>query len=261
MLIWDKTLYDALYSVRAWEHGVRDFPRIPRHHYSWFVQQPRILRTKNVITNLLAQPGFSQVSDLCIVGGGMGWTTELLVAAGINVINVDTSPYVSGNWQTSEETEIRAWLTADGFDPDNLPAFADPVDPNADVVDIWAHWLHPSGGRVGLDGTRMVFEDISTSAGRRAVRRDYALPNNIDAIMTELALDGFDQADGDGPVINFVANVDALRPNPACQVVHIIEHNPFDVLMINKTLADWKAWLTLNGFSGHFVADTSGNWL
>jgi hypothetical protein len=253
-LVWDKTLYDTLYSCNGWPYGIRGATRVPRFHYNWFGQQHSM---QTMVERYLALPGFAQVSDVAIIGGGYGWTAELLESQGINAISVDTSPHILSTKDSSEEQELRDTLTALNFDPDRLndgPAgirFMSPDDPNA-WVNPWTYWLRPDGKRTSKT---VVDEDLSTTTSRNNVKS--ALGNNIDAIVTEFAIDSFEAGDDAGS-LQLVERCEQLRPNPACAVIHLIEPNPADVFLNVKTASAWRTLLDTNGYN-HVIVDMQGN--
>jgi hypothetical protein len=255
--VYDKTLFDSFYSVRAWEHGVRNQPRIPRHHYNWFVQtQGQFARLKRNVAALTGGPGWAQLTDIAIIGGGFGWTAELLLEADptLNIINVETSPHCVNQLATSEEADLRQYLIDDGLDPDNVDYLVDPNDYSRTLTnaEAWAYWLRSDGQR---GSTTLLDNDLSTNGQRRDVKQ--ALGNNIDALVTEIALDALST---EAEIDNFLDNVEQTRPNPACTVVHLTEYTPDSLGYISKPLADWRAYLDARGFN-HVVADTSGNYL
>lgn len=256
-LVYDKTLYDAQYSVRAWEHGHRG-QGIPRHHYNWFVQtQGRFGRLKRHVAALTNGPGWAQLTDIAIIGGGFGWTAELLLETnpGLNFVNVETSPHVINTLTQSEEADIRQYLIDDGFDPDNIDFLVDPNDLSRTLTntEVWNYWLRPDGQR---GSTTTLDNDLSTNGQRRDVRT--ALGNNVDALVTEIALDSLAT---EAEIDNFLDFVEQTRPNPACTVVHLIEYTPrTDLGYISKTREDWGIYLTARGFGDHYVMATDGTW-
>ena len=257
--IYDKALYDATYSVRAWEHGHRG-PGIPRHHYNWFVQtQGRFGRLKRHVSALTTGPGWAQLSDIAIIGGGYGWTAEMLldIKPTLNIINVETSPHVINTLAQSEEADLRQYLIDDGFDPDNIDFLVDPTDTNIPArtltnAEVWQYWLRPDGQRSSIT---TLDNDLSTNGQRRNIRQ--TLGNNIDALITEIALDGHTT---ETEIDNFLDFVEQTRPNPACTVIHLVEYaegmfekNGF----ISKTRDEWTTYLNTRGFSDHWICDVN----
>mgnify|MGYP001057989074 CR=1 FL=1 len=258
-LIYDKALYDLHYSVPAWQSGFR-YPGgsatgKPRHHYNWFVQsQLPFARLKNNVNALIGGPGWASFTDVAIIGGGFGWTAELLKEAkpSLNVINIEVSQHVINNLNVSEEADIRAYLIADGWNPDDLASqitFMSPTDPNAELApgEIWNYWLRPDGVRSSIT---TLDNDLSNNPTRRAVRT--ALGGNIDALITEIALDAHET---EAEIDNFLDVVEQTRPNPACTVVHLIEYTAQQLGYISKTKADWGTYLTARGFGNHYIVD------
>jgi len=264
-LVWNKALYDQLYS-EAIRHGLalRNFHRFAPAHYQWHVQK---LRLQQTMDKMLALPGANQFGNIAIVGGGFGWTSEYLATKGISAVSVETSSYIVDNENVSEEAELRGYMDADpvliaaGYNSGNnfFDTFAGFVDVATDQTlapgAIWGRVLHPSGGRTSIP---VEAEDLQGNASRNRVRQRFS--GNLNAIVTELALDGFGLDDEAG-IVGLCDACATLRPNPACQIIHIVEYNEFDQLMINKTLADWRAWLNSHGFSNQIVANTKGEWL
>ncbi len=246
-ITWDKQTYDSMYRLPLWRWGVRGSPRVPYGHYTWFGHQgANELHAKTFID----LPGFAQVSDVVMIGGGFGWTAEKLVDHGINVINVEISPYVLAEKDQSEEQQLRDDLVKFGFDPDNLPVCIGP-DYNT-PVDPWSFWLRPDGKRTSIT---TVEEDMSTQASRQAVRS--AISNNIDAIVTEFTIDSY-AVDDDAGALQLIERCEQLRPNPAVAVIHMIQPNPSDTVLNVKTAQAWRDLLDANGYN-HTVVDLKGN--
>ena len=263
-LVYDKALYDAHYRVPAWPYGMRwpdgNASTKPRHHYNWWVQagMPRYARLRNHASVLINGPGWASLTDIAIIGGGFGWTAEPLLEAKptLNIINVETSPYVINSLAQSEEADIRQYLIDDGFDPDNLPmSFMSPNDPNVELADgeIWNYWLRTDGQRTSIT---TLDNDLSTNGQRNQVRQ--ALSNNVDALITEIALDAHTT---ETEIDNFLDFVEQTRPNPACAVIHMISYAPgmFEQWgYISKTRADWATYLDTRGYGDHWILETSG---
>ncbi len=254
-LPWDKTTFDEMYSGVLWAHGVRGSPKVPSvAGYYKFTQQNQ---TASVVAGILAQPGFAQVTDLIILAGGFGWIAEALIANGVNVVVVDTSPYVQANIGISEETEIRAALTDRGFDPDNLPILMDPNDPNAiftgDPYPLWTN----NGVRTSLTASDILNENLQNNGSRKRVRD--ALPGPVDAILTEFLLES---SENDIEAAELATLAEDLRQNPAQTVVHLVTGGGAGDPRLNfKTQAEWKSFLTGLGFGDHIVATVGGVWI
>jgi len=243
--VWDKAKFDSMYRLPAWQWGVRNHHRVPTFRYNWFVMKAT---TQRIVDQYFSMPGWAQISNIAIVGGGYGWTAEALEAQGVNVVVVERSPHIIGTINTSEEQELRDTLTADGWDPDNLPVFIGP-DWNT-PVDPWTYWLRPDGVR---SSATVVDEDLSTNGSRRNVRQ--ALPSNKDAIITESALDS---QDTESEALVLIERCEQLRPNPNCNVVHLVSPGAGGPDLLNYTIEEWRSLLDANGFN-HWVADLAGN--
>jgi hypothetical protein len=251
-LVWDKALFDEMYSGPLWRYGVRNSTRVPS--VKGYYRATRSTATQIILAGILAQPGFAQVSDVAVIGGAFGWLAEALIANGVNAVTVDTSSYVLANQGISEEQEIRDALTANGFDPDNLPTLMDPNDPNAVFTgDPYALWTN-NGVRTTLT---VLDEDLANNGSRNRVRN--ALPGSIDAIITEFLLDIMET---DAESLLIASRVESLAPNPAAVRVHIIaDGTGGDPRLNHKTKEQWRALLDANGFSNHVVATASGVWI
>ena len=253
-LVYDKALYDEQYSSPAWVHGVRGQSRIPRFHYNWFNQSQGPYARLPKIANLISNgPGWASFTNVAIVGGGFGWTAELLLEAKptLNIVNVETSPHVTGAIG-SEEAELRQYLIDDGFDPDNIDFLVDPLDPSRTLTnaEAWAYWLRPDGQRTSIT---TLDNDLANNKKRKDVRD--ALPGSMDAIITEISLDA---QQTDQEIATFLERVELLRPNPACTVVHVVEYTPADLGYISKTVPDWGVYLDALGYSDHWILGFDG---
>jgi len=248
-LVYDKTLYDRQYSVRAWEHGFRNTPRCPRHHYSHFVQRERIRKTVQMILDL---DGFDLATNILLIGGGFGWTGERLQDNHAKiVVNVDPSPYIQANKNVSEEVEIRQWLIDDGFDPDNIDYLMhEDQTRTLTNAEVWARWLRADNIRTNVE---TLDEDLDNGPSRNRTR--LALPN-MDFIVTEWVLDSWQTSQEANAFCN---NVNRTRPDVSVPIVHITDYaqNPPDG-MISRTVNHWRTWLDSNGWTDHVVVNSRG---
>lgn len=251
-VVWDKATFDQLYRTPSWRWGIRGqpgqpVPAIPAFNYNWFGMQNELVQRIGIFLNV---PGAAQISDLCIVGGGYGWFAEHLQDRGINTINVDTSEYIVSTANVSEEQDLRDKLASAGLDWDNLPdCFVSPDD-FSQTVDPRPYWLHPSGARTSKS---VIDEDLSTNTSRRNVRN--AMPNNMDAILTEFVLDGFDL---ESDALSFVERCEQLRPNPNCNVIHFCLNDNTHPLFLQTTQEEWRQRLDANGFTDHYLVNQFG---
>ena len=245
---WDKSTFDSLYKTKAWSHGTRGWNKPISFNYQWWGQRRR---TRALANTYLTLPGMASIQDIAIVGGGFGWTAEVLAESGRNAISVDIGDYIIANENVSEEQEIRDTLTAQGLDPDNLPIFMDPNDPNREMQnnEIWGYWLRPDGKRTSIPVEQ---EDLSTNASVRNVKQ--RLGNNIDVILSEFVLDSMET---DAEALSVIENCERLRPNPACNVVHILSTglSTKGPVLLNKDRDGWRALLDSNGFTDHYIFD------
>jgi len=205
--------------------------------------------TKAHAGRFLALPGANQIKDVAIIGGGYGWTAEILKDQGINAISIDTSPYILATKDVSEEQELRDTLTKLGFDPDNLPEMMSPQDPNM-VCNPWDYWLRPDGRRTSIT---VIDEDMSTAGSRNSVKT--AMNNKIDLIVTEYVLESL-ETENDALVL--IERCEQLRPNPSVQVIHQVTEPPHDPRFVLKTPLEWRTLLDSHGYK-HIIADMRGN--
>jgi hypothetical protein len=249
-LVWDKALFESQYSCVGWSHGIRGTNKVPRFHYNWYGRQAH---SKRMVDTYMTYPGFAQVSDVVVIGGAFGWTSEVLSTYGINSVSVDTSPYILAAKDVSEEQELRDYLTNLGFDPDALNngaagiRFMSPNDPNS-WVNPWDYWLRPDGKKTSAT---VVDEDMSTVGSRNAIKQ--AIGGNIDVIITEFAIDAMDAGD-DAASLSLIERCEQLRSNPSVVVIHLIGYNPYDVMLNIKTAQEWRTFLDTNGYD-HVVMD------
>jgi hypothetical protein len=240
MVVWNKQLFEEIYSCNGWPYGVRNYPKVPIFHYNWFGQQRSI---KAIAGHFLSLPGATQATNLAIVGGGYGWSAELLEPHGINALSIDTSPHILGTKDTSEETELREYLIADGFDPDNLPEMMSPEDPNL-VCNPWDYWLRTDGKRTSK---LVVDEDMSTAASRNAVTTALG---SVDRIISEYSLE---TVETEADALVFLERCELLRPNANCKVYHFVTEPPHDSRFVSKTSQEWKTLISTNGFDHDVV--------
>jgi len=246
MPVWNKETFDRYYFTNGWEYGIIGKNYRPAFRYNWYGMKSFV---KTHVSFYLDLPGFQSVSDVAIVGGGYGWTCEVLSEFGINSVSIDVSPHIINTYNTSEEGDLRSYLIELGFDPDlgDGVVYISPDDPNAGC-NPWDYWLRQDGVRTSAN---ILDNDLSTNGQRRSVRQ--ALGNNIDAILTEYALDSSDEGDDTSPLV-LAERCEQLRPNPSCSVVHIIVGNAVPGSGLNtKTVSEWSSFLAANGFSDHIV--------
>lgn len=251
-LVWNKALFDELYTSKPWTTGYRftGQPRPPFFHYHWYGNQNGV---NHRISGLLSQPGFASLTDVAVIGGAFGWLAEALVANGINAFSVDTSDYIVANEDVSEEAELRAALTAQGFDPDDLGARVLFVKEDGSVAsesEVWAAWLRADGKRTSIPVEQ---EDMSTNGSRNKVRQ--RAQGTLDAVLDEYAMES---CEDDTESLQLAERCEQVRPNPACTVVHMISGAGGDPRMNFKSGEDWRTLLDANGFNDHWVVNAAG---
>jgi hypothetical protein len=244
-LVYDKAFFDQWYGYDVEVWGVEGSrPSVRVHYHSHHIRPYLNAMYTRVETE---GPGWAQVSNVAIVGGAFGWAGDFLMSRGINVVTVDTSPYVQTAKGTTEEAELRACIARAGLDPTT----ATMIGPTGERINMLAYLLAGQGSAGARTTQTVLTEGLATTNSRRNVQR--ALPANMDLIVTEDALSSFTDAELPG----FLANVNALRPNPACTVLHILTvvpegrdpagygvGTPFNW----KTKAQWRAKLDSLGY-------------
>jgi len=71
----------------------------------WSILQP--------VLNILS------TDDVCVFGAGFGWGVDAIIAeTGATVVGIDISDYIFAEQANTEETELRAEISAVGLDPD-----------------------------------------------------------------------------------------------------------------------------------------------
>lgn len=131
---------------------------------------------------LAAELGPAQFNKrVLIIGGGFGWTAEVMLLAGFTgVIVTDTSVYVQAEQNNTEEAEIRAEITAVGLDPD--------TGRGAVLLS-----RHTRSGNRRPSGITLLDEDVSMAAGRNAIRA--AAGGNLQIVVTESVLESLTDAE------------------------------------------------------------------
>lgn len=171
-----------------------------------------------------------------IVGGGFGWAAqELLIRGFTNIVVVETSAYVQAEKGNTDEAEVRAAISAVGLDPDagRGAALLERGSPAAS--------RNPRGA-----GIVIVNADISTSAGRTAVRNALVPSGNPQIVISEDVATSLDDAE----VVALDADMSAWGGQQT--VVHMVSALPPGTVGVPprynppfnwKTLVAWKALL------------------
>jgi len=128
------------------------------HYHKWAM--------KPVLASMWArlQPVLNILSTdyVCVVGAGFGWGVEAIVSeTGATVVGIDISDYINAEKTNTEETELRAEVTATGLDPDEgrgleIMSFIYDAQPRTNTI--------------------LLQEDAATNGSRQAIRS--ALGNN-----------------------------------------------------------------------------------
>jgi hypothetical protein len=217
-----KATWDDKYRTRAPDALPDEFIYL---HYNRSNMFEAIRRDTIRIYNAL---GWAVDTALIIIGGGYGWSEEVLRndLGMTTIVTVDTSTYVHNTAAATEEQEIRDAIIAAGLDPDSgrgLGKFNQLMnDPG-------------NKSRVGF----ILDEDTLTIQGRQAIRN--ALGTNPDVVFSELVLDSL--TDTEIPLASNAMN--SFPGNPSVQhYVGVLQPEADqDVDMNWKTLADWKLML------------------
>ncbi len=116
---WTKEQYDTAYRWRVERYfggHPNTRPEIVVHYHRWAMQPVLAQVWANVqpVLNILT------TDHLCIVGAGFGWGVDAAIVevAPANIVGIDISDYIAAEQAGTEETELRAQITAVGLDPD-----------------------------------------------------------------------------------------------------------------------------------------------
>lgn len=113
---WTKTDYDTAYRFRVSRYFGGDPNEIRCNYHRWAMQP--ILQ--NMWATLAPILNIVPADYVCAVGAGFGWGVDALIAeTGATVVGIDLSEYIAAEQANTEETELRAAITAAGHDPDS----------------------------------------------------------------------------------------------------------------------------------------------
>lgn len=115
---WTKADYDASYSIRVSRHfgGTVPGETEVRCNYHRWAMRPIL---QNMWATLAPILNIASTEEVCVIGAGFGWGVEAVIAeTGAIVVGIDISEYIAAEQGTTEETELRAVITAAGLDPD-----------------------------------------------------------------------------------------------------------------------------------------------
>lgn len=250
--VWDKAAFDGHYDMHA-EYGYERTGKPIRLHYHRYVMNPLLVKRAAAVFDLL---GLQAGQDVVLVGCAFNWMARALADLGVRVIGVDTSAYVLGSKDGSEESELRDWITAVGVDPDN-DLIRNPAGGQINPLDLYMEGGRASPAARGWG--QILDQDLRTNGSQNSVISAFEsqYPNAaIRYILTE-------------EVINSITDAQAALVCEYCQgaatrwgatVVHLLSPAQpgieQDADLNWKTYAEWRAWLDANGFTGQQVIPT-----
>ena len=165
-----------------------------------------------------------------IVGGGFGWVADELLTLGFtNIVVTEISTYILDNMDLDDETEIRDAAEVAGYNRNSVG-----VD---SLVAEYARAGVPRRRRgQGVDDVPIINADISTSAGRTAIKN--AVGGNPQIVVTEDIMPGLLDAEA----IALAADCQAFGGQQS--VAHLVStlqpERDQDTDYNWKTLAGWK---------------------
>ncbi len=115
---WTKSDYDNAYSFRVERYlGGHPNTRLEvRSHYHKWAMEPLLANRWSVLQPIL---NILSTDHVCVVGAGFGWGVDALIAqTSATVVGIDISDYISAEQANTEESELRAEVSAVGLDPD-----------------------------------------------------------------------------------------------------------------------------------------------
>ena len=210
-----------------------------------------------------------QNAPIVIIGSAFGTTVEGLITRGINAIGTDTSTFILGKIADNDETDIRAKVTAAGYDPDTYIIYAFGRDSSHDLSSfgftlqtdprpnmggnlLWGIPVLNLMCRVprGLTGwgpvNKVLAEGADTVASRTTIAD--AVGGSLTNIISEYVLAGLT----DTAVLDFCSNMAALSVEKGGVITHLVNVDKGDnsghVDMNWKSLTEWRALLDTNGF-------------
>jgi hypothetical protein len=225
-----KATFDGAYGFNAEHDGHPNTRLAVMLHYQRGIRASVVSKIAEHFNNYLGPAAYNQ--RFVIVGGGFGWVAgELLDRGFTNIVVVETSTYILDNMDLDDEQEVRATCSDVGLDPNGLRA--------DELVSRWARPGVPRRRRVGAaTDVPIVDEDISTGAGRTAVRNALTPSGNPQIVVTEDVMSGL----SDPEAVQFAADCQAWGGQQA--VAHLVSalqpDGSQDPDYNWKTLADWK---------------------
>lgn len=219
-------------------------------------------------------------APVALIGAGFAYTAEGLVAAGTQaVVGTDTSSYILGAKDTSEEAEIREYCAASGIDPDVHMLLCEEGTPNAQFLDgKWRirplDWYLPRGTGVARSPQwlTIVGEDGANNGSRGRIKNELRditgsqTGDDIHHIITEEVLNSLDDADAANLIdwMQSASTQNNITPTGGATVWHMISGlqpgNPRQVANpeLNwKSYDDWRTFLNQNGGTTHNIIVTA----
>ncbi len=116
---WTKAEYDAAYSWRVERYfggHPNTRPEVRVHYHRW-AMAPLLANRWSVLQPVL---NILSTDEVIVVGAGFGWGVDALITeTGAAVVGIDISDYIAAEQSNTEETELRAAVTAASLDPDS----------------------------------------------------------------------------------------------------------------------------------------------
>lgn len=188
------------------------------------VRTAAIERIASYYETALGPAAFSKF--IVIVGGAFGWVAEELAARGFTQIVVaDTGAYVQAEKANSDETEIRAAISAAGLDPDSGRGLQ--------ILNRYA----TTGQRQWSGG--VLNADVLTSAGRNLIAGQF--PGQPDIVVTEDVLTSL--SDAEAVTLHNACDAFSGQQTIAHLVTTLDPEARQDPAFNWKTLAEWKTLL------------------
>lgn len=250
-MAWGKAEFDRFYQSvgERWGHP-NTRPGIVLHYHWWNIIRWQVSDYAPRLAQVL---GLNAGDSVVLVGAGFNGTGAGLTALGVEVIGVDTSPYILGEKDATEEAEIRAACLAAGVDPDTDTIWGPPGNVRVNPLDLWLE-----GGRAApapRGKGPILGEDMSSRPSRNSVKR--ALSGNPRFILTEEVLNSIPDADA-LTLCDMAARF--ASENGGGTIVHML--SPLqpgatqDPMLNWKTYGDWRAFLDSNGFAAQRILPT-----
>jgi hypothetical protein len=262
MPVWAKADFDQFYSAGAerWGHP-NTRPQIGLgYHWATFISAQMGVSVNGLISDNFPQLLFDVLSmnsgdSVLIVGAGFNGTGAGLAALGIDVIGIDTSPYIDAEKSQTEEAEIRAAIIAAGLDPD-VDKIRGPGGPDADPLDLFLE-----GGRASPQprgkGT-VLPEDMSKRNSRNTIKA--ALASTPRYAISEEVLNSITDAEA-LQVCDYAANFASENGGTIVHMLSPFQPDTTQAPELNwKTYAGWRTFLDANGFSAQLILPTVTAW-